>query len=90
MVTGAERTEYRLFVYRVLFNQKLPTNPITKDLDVGWRLALASKATGFVTGVSIMARFIRVIGGYVKAFVTGFCDRADTQARADTQVDPYT
>src|SRR5665647_271665 len=22
-------------------------------------------------------------------FVTGFCDRADTQARADTQVDPY-
>ena len=39
--------------------QELPTNPIEDDLDVGWRLALASKTIG-VTGYFIMGRFILV------------------------------
>lgn len=36
--------------YEVLINQQKPTNPITEDLDVGWRLALASKLMNFLVG----------------------------------------
>jgi len=65
LVTGIERTKGRLLFYFFLFNQKLPTNPIIADLDVGCRLALASKTTGLVT-VFIIARFISEIGLNVK------------------------
>lgn len=51
-----------------LVNQKRPTYPITEDLDVGWRLALASNSTGLVNSHFILARFIRVEAEFVKLF----------------------
>jgi len=68
LVTGEEQAENRQFVYIYLFNQILPTNPIIKDLDVGWRLALASKTTGFTKKVAITRRVISALTGNVKGF----------------------